>query len=97
MDIMRAELVAVEAKKGNKWNKVLWIIYICFIVLIGAMSCGRLVSLFRRIRWRNDLDGVFPAACGSWSENHGCTRVVLEEAGCVRPKDVKTENAIVFN
>ena len=60
------------------------------------MSFVRLVSLFRRIEWRNDLDDKFPTACGSWSEEHGCTRVTLEKAGCTRPEEITKDNSLIF-
>lgn len=95
-DLMRAQQVEEEQKKTHRWSRILWIIYICFIVLIGTMSFVRLVSLFRRIKWRNDLDDQFPTACGNWSESHGCTRVTLESAGCTRPEEITKENSLIF-
>ena len=86
-----------ERKKSYRWSRIVWIIYICFIVLMGTMFFARLVSLLRRIKWRNDLDGKFPDACGSWSEEKGCTRVTLEASGCVRQKEIPTENSLIFD
>lgn len=84
VDIMRAQLVQEVQAKGSSRNKTLWIIYIVLVVFIGILGFVRLVSLFRRITWRNELDDKFPAACGSWAAQKGCTRVTLEESGCVR-------------
>ena len=61
------------------------------------MVFARLVSLLRRIKWRNDLDGQFPADCGSWAKEKGCTRVTLEASGCVDEKSIKTDNSLVFD
>ena len=94
---MRAQQVKEEQKKNHRWSRILWIVYICFIVLIGAMAFARLVSLLRRIRWRNDLDGKFPNSCGSWSEDSGCTRVTLESSGCTRAKDITSHNSLIFD
>ena len=97
VDIMRAQQVEEERKKSTRWSRVLWIVYICFIVLIGTMCFARLVSLLRRIKWRNDLDGQFPTDCGSWAKEKGCTRVTLEASGCVDEKSIKTSNSLVFD
>ena len=56
-----------------------------------------MISLLRRDKWRDDLDGKFPSACGAWSENNGCTRVTLEQSGCVRAKSISTENSLIFS
>ena len=72
-------------------------LYVCLIVVIGLMGFIRLFALCRRTHWRNDLDGQFPAACGSWAEKDGCTRIALEENECTRPKDIETQNSIIFN
>ena len=61
------------------------------------MSFARLISLFRRVTWRNDLDGAFPAACGSWAQEHGCTRVTLDSAGCTRQKEISKNNSLIFD
>ena len=71
--------------------------YICFIAILGTMSFARLISLFRRVKWRNDLDGQFPEACGSWAQEHGCTRVTLESSGCTRPKEISKNNSLIFD
>ena len=97
VDIMRAQLVQEEQAKSSTRNKTLWIIYICLVVFIGALSFVRLIALFRRIKWRNDLDDTFPSACGSWAAEHGCTRVTLEESGCVRAKDIPAQNSVIFD
>ena len=55
-----------------------------------------MVALFRRVKWRNDLDGQFPSGCGSWAKN-GCTRVELTAGECVRPESITTNNSLVFN
>ena len=55
----------------------MWIIYICLTVFIGVLAIVRLISLFRRVKWRADLDDKFPENCGSWAVEHGCTRVTL--------------------
>ena len=54
-----------------------WIIYICLTVFIGVLAIVRLISLFRRVKWRADLDDKFPENCGSWAVEHGWTRVTL--------------------
>ena len=94
---MRAQQVQEEQAKGNRWHKVLWVIYIAGIVFIGTLAFVRMIALFRRIKWRNSLDDTFPTACGDWAIEHGCTRVTLEQAGCTRPRDIATSNSIVFN
>lgn len=77
-DIMREEQIREVATKNNRWHRILWIIYVCFIVFIGTLAFVRMIALFRRVSWRNDLDGQFPSACGSWAAKNGCTRVVLD-------------------
>ena len=72
-------------------------IYVCFISSIGVLGFIRLVSLLRRVKWRDDLDDFFPVACGDWSVPNGCTRVTLEQSGCERAKDITTENSLIFN
>lgn len=86
-DIMREEQRREVANKQNRWHRILWIIYVCFIVFIGTLAFVRMIALFRRVRWRNDLNGKFPTACGSWAKN-GCTRVVLESSGCTRADSI---------
>jgi len=56
-----------------------------------------MISLFRRVKWRGDLDDKFPTACGDWAVPHGCTRVTLEKSGCYREKDIPSTNALIFN
>jgi len=85
---MRAQQIREEKKKGHKWSRVLWIIYICFMVFVGTIAFARLISLLRRIKWRNDLGDEFPSSCGSWAQQKGCTRVVLQSDGCNRAKDI---------
>ncbi len=75
----------------------MWIIYICFIIFIGVLAFVRIVALFRRIKWRNNLDSEFPDNCGSWSLDHGCTRVTLEASGCVREKSIADSNSLIFD
>ena len=89
----------IQEYKGTntKYNKVAWIIYICFILFISAMAFVRLICLFRRIEWRNDLGNTFPASCGDWASEHGCTRVTLEADGCMRPGSITTSNSLVFD
>jgi len=41
-----------ESKKNARWNKTIWVIYICLIVFVGMMGFLRLIGLFRRILWR---------------------------------------------
>ena len=60
-------------------KRILWILYTILIVFIGILAFVRLVSLLRRVRWRNDLDGKFPSDCGDWAKKCGCTRVVLDK------------------
>lgn len=96
-DIMREEQLREVATKQNRWHRILWIIYICFIVFIGTLAFVRMIALFRRISWRNDLDGAFPTACGSWAAKNGCTRVTLEESGCTRQKSIPSQNSLIFN
>ena len=67
------------------------------MVFVGTMVFSRLISLLRRIRWRNDLGNEFPEACGDWAENRGCTRVTLNEDGCTRAEDIAMENSLIFN
>ena len=97
VSIMKAQQIQEESKKNNRWSRVLWIVYLCFIVFIGVLGIVRLISLFRRVKWRADLDDKFPDACGDWSVEHGCTRVTLEESGCVREKDIPSHNSLIFN
>ena len=94
---MRAQLVQEVQAKSSSRNKTLWIIYIVLVVFIGTLGFVRLISLFRRIEWRNSLDGAFPAECGSWAASKGCTRVTLEQSGCVRPKSIPAENSVIFD
>lgn len=61
------------------------------------MCFARIVVLFRRISWRNSLDGQFPSACGSWAEAKGCTRVVLDQSGCVRAESIPQDNTIIID
>ena len=86
-----------EKKKQGRWSSILWIIYIIFIVFIGVLLFVRFVALLRRIKWRNSLDEKFPAECGSWAADSGCTRVTLEESGCVREKQIPENNSLIFD
>lgn len=70
--------------------------YVIFVVILGVICFTRIVCLFRRVTWRNSLDGEFPTACGEWATN-GCTRVVLPTSGCVNAEDLVYENTIVIN
>ena len=94
---MKAQQIAEEKKKNNGYNKILWGTYVFFIVFIGVLGFVRLISLFRRVKWRGDLDDKFPAACGDWAVEKGCTRVTLEKSGCVREKSIPDQNALIFN
>ncbi len=96
-NVMREHMIQEYKGTNTKYNKVAWIIYICFILFISAMAFVRLVCLFRRIEWRNDLDNTFPPACGDWASEHGCTRVTLEADGCKRPGNIPTSNSLVFD
>ena len=89
-------LKIVKTKKASKCHSFLWMLYVTLVVTIWLLGFVRLVSLFMRIRWRNDLDGVFPSACGDWAIGDGCTRVTLRDAGCTRPGDIVSENSLVF-
>ena len=86
-----------ENAKQAKLKRILWIVYIVGISFIGFLFFVRLVSLCRRMEWRNDLDGKFPSDCGDWAKKCGCTRIALKSDECVRAGDITTENAIVFD
>jgi hypothetical protein len=49
-----------------------------------TLVLGRISSLARHHAWRNDVldKNIFPAACGSWAEERGCARVVMDADGC---------------
>ena len=42
------------------------------------------------------MEGQFPVGCAYWAEAHGCTRVEIKSAGCVRPQNIDDENSVVF-
>ena len=86
-----------KGKQRHKCHNFFWMLYVCLIIVIGLMGFIRLFALCRRTKWRDDLDGVFPATCGSWAADNGCTRIVLEKTECTRPKDIETQNSIIFN
>ena len=88
MQKMKEQLKEEEKKNEKGWNKTLWVLYVCLIVFVGVMGFIRLVGLFRRVTWRNKLDGEFPDGCPDWAA-HGCTRVVLKESGCVRTSEIE--------
>ena len=92
---MRAQMKEEEKKKSKKYNKTLWVVYVCLIVFVGAMGFIRLIGLLARTSWRNKLDGVFPEDCPDWA-THGCTRVVLQKDKCVRANEIEGNNSIVF-
>ena len=67
-------------------------------MFIGTLAFVRLLALFRRIKWRNDLsDDEFPSKCGSWAEDNGCTRLTLASDGCVRASSLKNSNSVIFD
>lgn len=66
-------------------------------MFIGVLGIIRLISLFRRVTWRSNLDDQFPDSCGDWSVPHGCTRVTLQKSGCFREQDIPSQNALIFN
>ena len=70
--------------------------YMFFLIFITLMSFLRLFSVFMHMKWRSDLYGEYPTACGDWAVDNGCTRVQLEGEGCVRAKDIVTENSVIF-
>ena len=70
--------------------------YMFFLGFITVLSFLRLFSVFMHMKWRKELYGEFPTECGDWAVDNGCTRVQLEAAGCVRAKDIVTENSIIF-
>ena len=97
VDVLREHTIAEYKGKNQRYNKVAWVIYICFILFISTMAVLRLVCLFRRIEWRNNLNGEFPAACGDWASEHGCTRVTLDAAGCHAEGSIPSQNSLVFD
>ena len=72
-------------------------LYVICVVVIGLLGFIRIFALCRRIEWRNDLENMFPDACGSWAIENGCTRVTLLETGCTRQDEIASENSLVFN
>jgi len=95
LNILKAQMAAEEEKKSARWSGVVWVIYICLIVVLTGMSFCRLVGLFRRIEWRQHLDGAFPAACGDWATEHGCTRITL--TSCTRQGSIPDSNSVIFD
>ena len=85
-----------KKKKRPLWQGILWMFYMFFLIFITLMSILRLFSIFMHMRWRSELYGEFPTECGDWAVDNGCTRVQLEELGCVRAKDIVTENSVIF-
>ena len=94
---MQAQQVAEEQRKNGKYNKTLWIIYVCLVVFIGVLAFVRLIALFRRITWRNDLDGTVFPECGDWSVDEGCTRITLNSSECVKAKSIPDNNSVIFD
>ena len=74
-------------------------IYLSYLLTVCAYVIIR-VSVFQAHReWRANLH-VFPEECSDWStqsEQGGCTRLVLEEAGCVRAEKIRKETEIIFD
>ena len=65
--------------------------------MIALFGILRISDLFRREKWRNNLNNEFPDACGSWSVPNGCTRVTLDQAGCERVGSIPEKNSLIFN
>ena len=85
-----------KTKTHSVWSKILWVLFVILVTgVIPPLAFARLMALWRRKHWRMDQN-KFPSACGSWAEANGCTRITLDEAGCVRPIDILTENQIIF-
>ena len=55
--VLMEQSMRMENKKDTKTRRILWILYVIAIIFLGVIAFARLVSLLRRIEWRNDLDG----------------------------------------
>ena len=90
---------------GNKGRSKIttsaWVLFVTLTVLVGLLAIVRITALSIHSGWRSDLDSdgglLFPQECGSWAESDGCTRIELSQDGCVRPKDITTDNSIIID
>ena len=86
-----------QHQKVSAVRTVFWVLFMILVSFTGLLASLRFYALVAQSGWRNGLGSSFPAACGDWAINAGCTRVSLDSAGCTRPIDIPTENSLVFN
>ena len=55
--VLMAAQIEEEQKKTSIWNHVLWVCYVILVVVLCLICFSRITCLFRRVSWRNSLDG----------------------------------------
>ena len=89
-----------RVEKSTCVKKLVWVLYIIYVVMLFLLTFLRIFVLCRRTEWRGELNDEFPTECGPWAAAAGCTRLVMQkesaEDGCVKTGDLASEYAIVF-
>jgi len=94
--LMRSQQ-AVEERKQKSHARGAWIGYCILMTFIVLQVFCRFFSLTMRSSWRKSLE-TFPDACPSWSQLHGCSRIVENVQFCVGlESDATITNAINFD
>ena len=74
-------------------------IYVTYLLLVVLYICIRIYVFTAHQDWLASVK-QFPMECSDWtqlSEQGGCTRLVLREAGCVRAMDLRDKSTIIYN
>ena len=74
-------------------------IYITYLLTVITYIIVRVLVFQAHKDWRDSIH-TFPEECSWWtqlSEQGGCTRLMLEEAKCVRAEKIREESELVFD
>ena len=74
-------------------------IYITYLLTVITYIIIRVLVFQAHQEWRDSIH-TFPSECSPWTqltEQGGCTRLMLEEAECVRAHKVREESEVIFD